>query len=137
MAACAIRDFLDVPEAEITDKTSVVHLIHPRPVQWSTLARLIALRLKVDVVPFAQWIERLEHAGQIDQDAEKKISALRILPFYKGIASVVEEPGLEAFGLAEIEIERAKRLSSTLSDPNAPQLGEEDVDRWLSYWQLE
>ncbi|KAK7472181.1 hypothetical protein VKT23_000303 [Stygiomarasmius scandens] len=137
MAACAIRDFLSVPEAEITGKTSVVHLIHPRPVQWSTLARLIASRLKVDVVPFTQWIERLERAGQIDQDAERKISALRILPFYKGIASVVEEPGLEAFGLAEIETERAKRLSSTLSDPNAPQLGEEHVDRWLSYWQLE
>ncbi|KAK7472205.1 hypothetical protein VKT23_000327 [Stygiomarasmius scandens] len=137
MAACAIRDFLDVPEVEITGKTSVVHLIHPRPVQWSTLARLIGSRLKVGVVPFAQWIERLEHVGQIDQDAEKKISALRILPFYKGIASTFEEPGLEAFGLAEIEDEKAKRLSGTLSDPNAPQLGEEHVDRWLSYWQLE
>ncbi|KAK7470222.1 hypothetical protein VKT23_001657 [Stygiomarasmius scandens] len=137
MAARAIRDFLNVPETETTGKTSIAHLIHPRPVRWSTLARLIASRLKVDVVPFAQWIEKLEHAGQMDQDAEKKISALRILPFYKAIASAFEESGLEAFSLAEIEIENAKRLSSTLSDPNVPQLGEEHVDRWLSYWQLE
>ncbi|KAK7470239.1 hypothetical protein VKT23_001674 [Stygiomarasmius scandens] len=137
VVACAIRDFLDVPEVETRDKSVFVHLIHPRPIRWSTLARIIASRLKVDVVPFAQWLERLEHVGRIEQDAEKKISALRILPSYQSMASVAGEPGMEAFGIPEIENERAKALSKTLADPNLPQLGQENLDKWLSYWGLD
>ncbi|THV08167.1 acetyl-CoA synthetase-like protein [Dendrothele bispora CBS 962.96] len=136
MVACALRDFLDVPQTETEGKPCFVHLIHPRPVRWSTLARLIASKLKVDVVPFTQWLEKLEQAGKTEQNAEKKISALRILSSYQGMASIWEEPGVEAFGIAEIENGRAKRLSKTLADPNVPQLGEEQLKKWMSYWGL-
>ncbi|THV01949.1 acetyl-CoA synthetase-like protein [Dendrothele bispora CBS 962.96] len=149
MAARAIKDFLDVPIAETSGQTAIVHLIHPRPVRWSTLAHLIASRLgTVDVVPFEDWLAKLEEKGREDPEAEKKISALRILGFYKGLAetqaksssatstSGQAEGGLEAFGFPEIEIERAKKLSETLADPEVRQLGEEDVERWLKYWEL-
>ncbi|THV01944.1 acetyl-CoA synthetase-like protein, partial [Dendrothele bispora CBS 962.96] len=149
MAARAIKDFLDVPTAETSGQTAIVHLIHPRPVRWSALARLIASRLgTLDVVSFEDWLAKLEKKGREDPEAEKKISALRILGFYRGLAenqaksssatsaSGQAEDGLEAFGFPEIEIERAKKLSGTLADPEVRQLGEVDVEKWLSYWGL-
>ncbi|KAK7470228.1 hypothetical protein VKT23_001662 [Stygiomarasmius scandens] len=136
MVACALRDFLGVSGSETEGKPCFVHLIHPRPVRWSTLARMIAAKLKVEVVPFKQWLEKLEQAGKTEPNAEKKISALRILSSYQGMASIWDEPGVEAFGIAEIENDRAKRLSKTLADPNVPQLGEEQLKRWMAYWGL-
>ncbi|THV01989.1 acetyl-CoA synthetase-like protein [Dendrothele bispora CBS 962.96] len=150
MAARAIKDFLDVPATETSGQTAIVHLIHPRPVRWSMLAHLIASRLgTVNVVSFEDWLAKLEEKGREDPEAEKKISALRILGFYKGLAetqaksssatsttSGQAEGGLEAFGFPEIEMEKAKKLSGTLADPEVRQLGEEDVERWLRYWGL-
>ena len=151
MAARAIKDFLDVPVTETSGQTAIVHLIHPRPVRWSRLAHLIASRLeKVDVVPFKVWLAKLEAKGREDPEAEKKISALRILEFYKGLAAETQaesgsvplttsgqaEDGLEAFGFPEIGMERAKKLSETLADPEVRQLGERDVGRWLRCWGL-
>ncbi|THU89870.1 acetyl-CoA synthetase-like protein [Dendrothele bispora CBS 962.96] len=154
MAARAIKDFLDAPTTETDEQTAIVHLIHPRPVRWSTLARLIASRLgTVDVVSYEEWLTKLEEKGREDPEAEKKISALRILGFYKGITSEAKaraesssastssgelegDDGLGAFGLPEIEMERAKKLSGTLADPEVGYLGEEDVERWLRYWGL-
>ncbi|THU97197.1 acetyl-CoA synthetase-like protein [Dendrothele bispora CBS 962.96] len=151
MAARAIKDFLDVPTTETNGQTAIVHLIHPRPVRWSTLAHLIASRLEnVDVVPFKVWLAKLEEKGREDPEAEKKISALRILEFYKGLASETQarsgsvplttsgqtEDELEAFGFPEIGMERAKKLSETLADPEVRQLEERDVERWLRCWGL-
>ncbi|KAK7453574.1 hypothetical protein VKT23_011851 [Stygiomarasmius scandens] len=134
MAASAIRDFLDAPATEANP--TFVHLIHPKPAKWSSLARIIASRLKVDVLPYSQWLERLEDAGKVVENAEQKISALRILPFYKGMLQCLDAPNCEAFGMVEIETKEAVRLSKTLADPGLAQLDEKDVDRWLSYWQL-
>jgi len=134
MAASAIRDFLDAPATE--QNPTFVHLIHPKPVKWSSLARIIASRLKVDILPYSQWLERLEDAGKAVENAEQKISALRILPFYKGMLQCLDAPDCEAFGMVEIETKQAVRLSKTLADPGLAQLGEEDVNRWLSYWRL-
>ncbi|KAK7453562.1 hypothetical protein VKT23_001446 [Stygiomarasmius scandens] len=134
MAASALRDFLDAPTTE--QNPTFVHLIHPKPVKWSSLARIIASRLKVDVLPYSQWLERLEDAGKAVENAEQKISALRILPFYKGVLQCLDAPNCEAFGIVEIETKQAVRLSKTLADPGLAQLGEEDVNRWLSYWRL-
>ncbi|THU87157.1 acetyl-CoA synthetase-like protein [Dendrothele bispora CBS 962.96] len=143
------RLMVHIFSTETSGQTAIVHLIHPRPVRWSALAHLIASRLgTVDVVPFEDWLAKLEEKGREDPEAEKKISALRILGFYKGLAetqaksssatstSGQAEGGLEAFGFPEIEIERAKKLSETLADPEVRQLGEEDVERWLKYWEL-
>ncbi|THV08176.1 acetyl-CoA synthetase-like protein [Dendrothele bispora CBS 962.96] len=133
LVARAFRDFLDTP--------IFVHLIHPRPVRWSDLARTIGSKLNVDVVPFTTWIKKLEQVGKKDKNAEEKISALRILPSYQGMAAKYsgshEQTELEeAFGMTLIGNENAKRLSKTLADPDAPQLGQEDLMRWLAYWGL-
>ncbi|THV08159.1 acetyl-CoA synthetase-like protein [Dendrothele bispora CBS 962.96] len=147
LVARAFRDFLDTPNvnAETQRNPSFVHLIHPRPVQWSTLARTIGSKLNVDVVPFTTWLEKLEEVGKKDKNAEEKISALRILPSYQGMAAKYnngsgshEQAELEeeAFGMTLIKNENAKRLSKTLADPDVPQLGQEDLMRWLAYWGL-
>ncbi|THV08177.1 acetyl-CoA synthetase-like protein [Dendrothele bispora CBS 962.96] len=141
LVARAFRDFLDAPDAETQGNPSFVHLIHPRPVRWSTLARTIGSKLNVDVVPFTTWLKKLEEVGKKDKNAEEKISALRILPSYQGMAAKYsgshEQTELEeAFGMTLIGNENAKRLSKTLADPDAPQLGQEDLMRWLAYWGL-
>ncbi|THV08178.1 acetyl-CoA synthetase-like protein [Dendrothele bispora CBS 962.96] len=132
LVARAFRDFLDAPETETRGNPSFVHLIHPRPARWSSLVRTIASKLNVDVVPFGTWLEKLEEAGKKDKSAEEKISALRILPSYQAMGLELEE----AFGMALIRNERAKRLSKTLADPDVPQLGQEDLERWMAYWGL-
>ncbi|THV08158.1 acetyl-CoA synthetase-like protein [Dendrothele bispora CBS 962.96] len=144
LVARAFRDFLDTPNAsaETQRNPSFVHLIHPRPVRWSTLARTIGSKLNVDVVPFTTWLKKLEEVGKKDKNAEDKISALRILPSYQGMAAKYnggshEQAELEeAFGMTLIRNENAKRLSKTLADPDVPQLGQEDLMRWLAYWGL-
>ncbi|THU83583.1 hypothetical protein K435DRAFT_971493 [Dendrothele bispora CBS 962.96] len=71
LVARAFRDFLDAPDAETQGNPSFVHLIHPRPVRWSTLAQTIGSKLNVDVVPFATWLKKLEEVEKKDKNANQ------------------------------------------------------------------
>ena len=124
--------------AEIRHSSSqFVHLAHPRPVPWGTIFDAFSALLGVPLVPYSEWLARLEESGKVIVAAREKNDdlqnnpALRIIELFRtdsmGIAS--------ARGLSLLSIDEALKVSETLRGDKLPQLGIEDVKRWLSYWR--
>lgn len=110
-----------------TDLTGVVmHLVHPKPTLWSSLARVISHDLAVKLVPYSHWLQGLENST-LDLTA---LPAKRILPHYKRNAGALGWSDREAFGLPHLS-------AGSIPGANFPQLGSEDVKKWLQYWREE
>ncbi|PCH42369.1 acetyl-CoA synthetase-like protein [Wolfiporia cocos MD-104 SS10] len=58
IAAAALVDF-----RKASNPTHTVHLAHPRPVSWDLLAEAVAAEFSVPLVPYAEWLSRLEKAS--------------------------------------------------------------------------
>ncbi|KAJ6472708.1 hypothetical protein C8R47DRAFT_1295530, partial [Mycena vitilis] len=125
-AAAAIVDFLDAPEAKL------LHLIHPNPVPWLNIASVIANDLGVPLVPYADWLTRLENAAK----TEKPFRAPRLLGFFQSADRHTSEEH-NAFGFPKLEMSNALKASKTLRSATSPTywLGEEDVKKWMGYWR--
>ncbi|KAJ6458386.1 hypothetical protein C8R47DRAFT_1203181 [Mycena vitilis] len=126
IAARAIIDML-----EFTSSTQIVHLINPRPVSWSILAKVIADNFGVPVVPYAEWLAKLESASQIPE-TPKSFRAPRLMPFFR--AQNGRTAAAEAFGFPKMVSTNAVTASQSLRFTNC-QLGEKDVKEWLRYWR--
>ena len=121
--------------------SSLVHLVHPKPVSWASLASIAAQDLSVPLVSYTEWLEKLEEAGKSTQSDNtdngveilRKIPALRLLPFYQSISATQKNDG-NAFGLPPLGCEEAVCLSKTMSDGILP-LGENDVRSWMQFWR--
>lgn len=139
--AAALVDFRKAPES-----TRVVHLIHPRPVSWSSLAGVVSSMLSVPLVPYTDWLAKLEQAASSLSQSEdsgetqgdsidllRDLRAVRLLSFFKAIKTNSLDG--EALGFPHIDITQAVAASTTLSDPELHQLDAGDVARWLGYWR--
>jgi len=143
MAANALIDYR-IPYNPSSSK--LVHLVHPRPTQWSSLASVVAEKLSVQLVPYSEWLTRLEKASrngsedsddenQIDVEVMRSIPALRLLPFFRSITAKIEGSA-NALGFPSLACDRAVEMSSTLSAvQKGNELGEKDVQAWLKYWR--
>ncbi|KAJ7579078.1 hypothetical protein C8J56DRAFT_1006701 [Mycena floridula] len=99
----------------------VIHLIHPRPGSWSSISGAV----KAPLILYDKWIQKLDnHKGE-------KLTAVRLLPFYRGVASA---NGSEAFGFPALGTKNACASSRVLSAEDLPQLDQELVLKWMSYW---
>ncbi|KAF4618223.1 hypothetical protein D9613_011591 [Agrocybe pediades] len=136
----AAKAMVDYRRAGSPGSSSLVHLVHPQPTPWAKLASIAAQELSVPLVSYTEWLQKLE--GTVTQNGEsaemtveslKAIPALRLLDFYRVVASNLQKDG-NAFGLPRLSCENAVRLSPTLSE-GIPPLGEEDVKSWLSFWR--
>ncbi|PBK69900.1 hypothetical protein ARMSODRAFT_974971 [Armillaria solidipes] len=108
----------------IDNSTPIMHLVHPKPVSWSTLARFASQELNVKLVSFSHWLEALENSA-LDATV---LPAMRILPHYKRCAKTTGLRNREAFGLP--------RLSTTLTqEASIPPLDENEVRNWVQYWR--
>ncbi len=108
----------------IDNSTPIMHLVHPKPVSWSTLARFASQELNVKLVSYSHWLEVLEKSTL---DA-KVFPAMRILTYYKRCAKIIGSSNREAFGLP--------RLSTTsIQEASIPPLDENEVRNWLQYWR--
>ena len=140
--AAALIDFRKASES-----TRIVHLIHPRPVSWSSLARVVSTVQSVPLVPYEEWFAKLEKAAEsVSQsgsaketegeiDLMRSLRALRILPFFKSVATASQSNNGEAMGFPDLEVTQAVASSPTLADPDLRQLDAGDVVRWLAYWR--
>ncbi|KAJ7648213.1 hypothetical protein DFH06DRAFT_1050166 [Mycena polygramma] len=126
IAARAIIDMLD-----FTSSTQIVHLINPLPVSWSVLAKVVADDFGVPLVPYAEWLAKLESAAQIPETL-KSFRAPRLMPFFR--AQNGRAAAAEAFGFPKLGITNAVNASQFLRSTNC-QLGEKDVKEWLRYWR--
>lgn len=137
IAAGALLDMLHA-----SSPTHIVHLIHPRPVCWNAIARHIAAELSVKLVPYREWLARLENAARsLPEDKTvrrrrlRECRALRLLPFFRVYVPDGSEASPSAMGWPDFEVKQAIAASQTLANPCVRQLGSEDVMKWLEYWR--
>ncbi|KAI0320589.1 acetyl-CoA synthetase-like protein [Amylostereum chailletii] len=93
----------------------VLHL----DVVFGTFAR----RLNVSLIPYNEWIGRLQEVSSEDVPPEL-ISAWSLVHFFATLGD---------FGSVKLSVERAVQASSTLAAAKHP--GEEDVDKYLRFWK--
>jgi hypothetical protein len=114
----------------------IVHVAHPRPISWSTLFEAFSDSLNIPLVPFAEWLARLEKSREVlatasaeeEAQAIRNNPALRLIEFFRSISSH------EATSLPNLSLNEAKKASETLRDENLSPLSVADVKMWVSYW---
>jgi hypothetical protein len=122
--------------------TRIAHLAHPRPVPWSNIFEAFSTALNIPLVPYSEWLARLEKSAEdlatvsaeIEAEAIRHSPALRLIDFFRE-ASVDFGPSTGARGMPSLSLERAKKASQTFGDLNLRQLSSEDVNHWLWYWK--
>ncbi|KZT73185.1 acetyl-CoA synthetase-like protein [Daedalea quercina L-15889] len=139
LAAAAVVDF-----RKYTSPTHTVHLVHPRPVSWRSLATYIAGEFSVPLVPYSAWLAKLEEYSSEDtsklavaplrNDAPHGLHASRLLSFFRSLASRVGS-GPNALGMVNLDLKQALIASPALADPEIRRLRMQDAQRWLAYWQ--
>lgn len=106
----------------------VADLVHPNPISWNTVFSRFSELLNVPLVPYAEWLQKLE--SQLNVQGSD-LHALRLLNMYKNIKL---ESGFDVEAtLANVADDNAKNGSSSLK--NAAKLTVEDADRWMGYWK--
>ncbi|TFK24574.1 hypothetical protein FA15DRAFT_756455 [Coprinopsis marcescibilis] len=137
-AAGAIVELID-SEADVS------HVVHPRSVPWNYVMQTISKILGVPLVPYPEWLSRLESAAAYQRDLDEPTgalstpdAALRLLHFFRlGLKDINQEGGTESMGLLpKVNQDRAIRGSKTLRRIAQHQItiNEDDVRRWLAYW---
>jgi hypothetical protein len=116
--------------AEVRNSSAeLLHLTHPKRVSWNVIFKDITSTLKVDLVPYRDWLSRLEASETEEVDSHISI---RLISHFKIIP--IEGNG-EAGGLPRLDITAARRASAILNDENFKLVGSEDVQKWLNYWK--
>ena len=124
-----------------TPESGIFHLVHPTPTPWLTLAKVLSSDLGVTLVPYHEWLSKLEYLAVSQKDiangASNSVAALRLLNFYRSTELALRTDGvtenkLEAFGVPRLSLQRSLNASSTLA--KAEQLSGADTKLWLAYW---
>lgn len=112
--------------------SEILHLSHPKPTAWNVLFKYIATTLNVDLVPYADWLARLQASET--HKAVGQNPALRLLDFYKSVPT--DTDSTEAAGLPKLVTDAARKASPALADGNLQPVGPEEAQKWLNYWNL-
>ena len=118
-----------------------LHLVHPRPVPWTSIVSPIAEHMKLDVIPYDDWVDKLAHSGEgLNADSEveamKVNPALKIMDFFVGAKSGSgQSSNPEALDFPALSVAEAERVAPSLSAENLPQLSAKDALKWVAYWK--
>ena len=139
IAAAAILDL-----RKCTGPTHTVHLAHPRPVSWRSIATFVSGQFSVPLVPYSEWLAKLEEynaryelgvvASAPPDNMPHDLHALRLMSFYRSVAGRVGS-GPIALGMVNLEIKEALKASPTLAAPELKRLTMQDAQMWLAYWR--
>lgn len=116
------------------------HLVHPRPGVWSSIMEPLAKSLNISVVPYDEWVTRLEKSGE-GLNADEEVEMMRLNPalkiidmFIQGRTTVASSASREAMGLPHLQTTQAEGASPSLALERLPQLAIADGLRWMEYW---
>jgi hypothetical protein len=120
-----------------------LHLVHPDPVPWNVLFESIAQELTCTLVPFADWLGKLQEAAEDPAELADN-PAIKLVDFYWHVASSAaarlaeppdaeQHPQREAMGLPCFQTNQARARSRIVR--NLPRLGSDDVLKWVDYWR--
>jgi hypothetical protein len=114
-----------------------VHIVHPRPVPWEVVIGHVSDALKVPVIPYDEWLIRLEASPKTDEALHHN-PALHLTDFYRASAvpkDMQRVQDREAMGMAMYETTMTIADAPSLSPSQLAQLGREDVEGWIGYWK--
>ncbi|GBE89888.1 putative polyketide synthase [Sparassis crispa] len=145
---------VDIAAAAIIDMSNTMsetlHLIHPRPVTWDIIMKPIASMLQVPLVPYPEWLARLQssvidtatvsrNSKANDQAGDPTIYALKLMDVYRGLQSLDQHQrtSTESMGiLPKVASDKGIRASETLMDSLlSPPLEASDAEKWVGYWR--
>lgn len=132
-AATAIIDFRFA-------QSGIVHLAHPYPTTWNAVFRPIADALGVPLVPYSDWLDRLEAdlADPLKTEVEAATAnpALRLISMFRPFRDGAHpSEAREAMGLPKLQTSEAVKYSPALRRDTLKSLGQSDALRWVQYWQ--
>ena len=108
-----------------------LHVSHPRPIPWNVIVGYVAQKFDIPLVPWAEWLNRLEKSEP--SASENENAALRLLGFYK--AAKVEADYRDAGGIARYDLSIAMSETTVLDPENLSSIGPDDVQKWLDFWE--
>ncbi|EPQ52402.1 polyketide synthase, partial [Gloeophyllum trabeum ATCC 11539] len=135
-AAAALSEMIDSEEP-------ILHLRHPSPVPWSSIANPIAASLNLSTISFQEWFQLLrEELEAIDRGTRTMSRELepgiRAMDVYR-TACPMDHPAraiTDSNGITVIlAMEKALQCSPTLRDPRLPQIQPSDALKWIDYWR--
>ncbi|TFK88243.1 acetyl-CoA synthetase-like protein [Polyporus arcularius HHB13444] len=121
VVAATLQEMVDSDERAL-------HLVSPRPVHWNTVFVPIAERLKVPVVPYPEWLARLNKSAAVASErpgVEQHDSAHNLLSFFK-------HAGLGGASIP-LSLEKALRWSKALA--NVRPIDSDDALRYVEFWE--
>lgn len=126
--------------AETISATSMFHVRHPRPISWADIMGHFSSVLQIPTVPPQKWFARL--VEQIEspnpQLAEYVAPALRLVSVWQATIVNPSKPQAlipESNGIGILlDIEDSAKRCALLRDPSLPQIGVEDVRKWIAHW---
>ncbi len=124
-----------VVEMKDAQDVRYLHLAHPHPVDWSTIANPIATELDLPLVPYTEWLSMLTKSGKgleskLEQEVVKVNSALKLLDFFTQISL---EPDSREMAIPRPDLSQARSNSSALDE--LKPLSADIVLKWISYWR--
>ena len=141
-AASALHD---LSLAERTEPTTYFHLVHPRPVSWSSIIGHFSEALQLKVVPLSRWFALLEkkeinlYSSHYSSDtvtrARADMPALRLFDFFKAATNRASDPSTEPLGVPRLDCRESLKISKTLQDTKLPTIGAESVNKWIENWR--
>ncbi|EIW80018.1 acetyl-CoA synthetase-like protein [Coniophora puteana RWD-64-598 SS2] len=142
--SAAASVLVDLTLSSSKPKDSIVHLVHPQPVIFSSLASHFASMLDVPLVTYDAWLSKLaalsDDASSIprvqpngDGNDYSSIRALQLLPYFRGLASNADSG--DSFGLPSLDCSQLKLCSKADLSTEMESLGQADVVKWVAYWR--
>jgi len=112
--------------AEIRNTPSnIIHITHPKPISLQRIFGRVAQTLGVPIVPFSDWLAKLEALATSPEG--NKTTAIALLDTYRMV-----DPSATKL-MPRMSNENTLRESPTLAA--ARPVTEKDIDSWLSYWK--
>ncbi|KAF8738313.1 Male sterility protein, partial [Rhizoctonia solani] len=127
----------------------VMHTSHPRPVPWVNIMNALSASLvplvnsQLPIVGFEEWNKRVAEAAESfkgsESDRYKRFPSTKIQSTIDGMVvadkelqSHEEVEHVESCGTVRLNTKVAEEFSRVLE--TTPQLGDEHVQKWISYW---
>jgi hypothetical protein len=122
-AAKALVEMLSSPHL-------VLHLAHPRRTSFSTLVRYGAEAYNIPIVPWSEWLSKLEAVARDPNvpAAVKKQPAIVLIRIFRELDE-------DSLGDAELDTTRAVQVADAMGQKELPRLNKEDVHNWVAFWK--
>jgi hypothetical protein len=109
---------------------NLLNLVHPRPIEASTVSRALSTILDLPVVPYVTWLSSLEALSSADSlSKDGPASAFSLLEFFRN---------LDADGRLEVhnfDTDIIRRFSPIMQQLVEWRLESLDVKKWVGYWK--